>query len=144
MKKFLKKYFVFVLVLYAVFFALYIKYDKNNVPEYYKYYDKVYDILQEDSEEFTTNMAGIYNEYGIEDIFGDDYIAKKEDVEKELRKQGIDDKEIENIEWSAWMSDEEMIRHDSNYTEALHFDKILKGLGILAILFIIFVIIKLI
>ena len=76
-------------------------------------------------------------------MFGDDYIAKKEDVEKELKKQGLTDEEIENTEWYAWMSDEEMIIHDSPYQEKLHFMRILKGLGIFAILFIIFVMIKL-
>lgn len=76
-------------------------------------------------------------------MFGDDYIAKKEDVEKELKKQGLTDEEVENTEWYAWMSDEEMIIHDSPYQEKLHFMRILKALGIFAILFIIFVMIKL-
>ena len=57
--------------------------------------------------------------------------------------KSINNVEVENTEWYAWMSDEEMIIHDSPYQEKLHFMRILKALGIFAILFIIFVMIKL-
>ena len=46
-------------------------------------------------------------------------IKSKIEKVKFLKEQGLSDEEIENVEWYAWMGDEEMITHDSSYREGL-------------------------
>ena len=146
MKKFIRKYFIFVIIIYLGAFALYMRNYKDNVPEYVKHYDEVYDTLQDSAknEKYTTNISGTYNEYGLEDMFGDNYIAERKDIRKALKEQGLSDEEIENVEWYAWMGDEEMITHDSSYREGLESSTRAKGLGVLAILIVIYLIILII
>ncbi len=126
-----------VILLCAGAYRVYCMNKPDDTPEYVNHYDEVYDVLQDEekNEKYTTNMSGIYNEYGIEDMFGDDYIAERKDVRKALKDKGLTKYEIENAEWYAWMSDEEMISHDSAYRENLKENEQAKEIAVYVLLF---------
>ena len=122
--------------------------NKDNEKNFNKYIKEIkllsaVDVLQDSAknEKYTTNISGTYNEYGLEDMFGDNYIAERKDIRKALKEQGLSDEEIENVEWYAWMGDEEMITHDSSYREELESSTRIKGIGILAFLIVIYLLI---
>lgn len=141
MRKKIKKYMPIVMVVYIVVFDV-INYKLNNdLSNKFKYYDEVYDVLQNKDDEYTTNLGGIYNEYGIQDLFKDS-IAKKEDVEKALKAKGMTDKEIEDIELSAYITDDEMVRHTESYDEDCHNGFITAGIVILFLLIILYILVS--